>query len=103
MADEIEKVDSTEIETTEQNGNSRRAFVTKAAQVAITAPAAAMILSASVKPATAQISVYQATQQHILDDFTFGNNEEDIDALELGSNFNPINGTANQDDVVPPA
>ena len=92
------------IETTGAEGNSRRAFVTKAAQVAITAPAATILL-ASVKPAAAQISPYQATQLHILDDFTFGNNEEDIDALELGSNFNPNNGQANLDDVFiePPA
>jgi hypothetical protein len=80
-------------------GKTRRVFVTKAAQVAVTAPAASLLL-ASVKPASAQISVYQAQQQHILDDFTFGNNEEDIDALELGSNFNPNNGQANLDDVV---
>jgi len=101
MADEIKKVDSTaQVEITERTGNSRRVFVTKAAQVAITAPAAAMILGAAVKPATAQVSVYQATQQHILDDFTFGNNEEDIDASAFG-NFNPINGVANQDDHIP--
>jgi hypothetical protein len=83
----------------DNTGKTRRVFVTKAAQVAVTAPAASILL-ASVKPAAAQISVYQAQQQHILDDFTFGNNEEDIDALELGSNFNPINGQANLDDVV---
>jgi hypothetical protein len=80
-------------------GKTRRVFVTKAAQVAVTAPAASMLL-ASVKPAAAQISAYQATALHILDDFTFGNNEEDIDALEFGSNFNPVNGQANLDDVV---
>jgi hypothetical protein len=84
----------------DNTGKTRRVFVTKAAQVAVTAPAAGLLL-ASVKPAAAQISVYQAQQQHILDDFTFGNNEEDIDALGLGSNFNPLNGQANQDDVVP--
>ena len=37
----------------------------------------------------------------ILDDFTFGNNEEDIDAITLGSNFNPFNGGSNLDDIVP--
>jgi hypothetical protein len=36
---------------------------------------------------------------HILDDFTFGNNEEDIDARGLGGNFSNWNGTNNQDDV----
>jgi len=93
------------VETTETELKSRRKFVTTAAQVAITAPAASMLL-ASVKPAAAQeISPYQATALHILDDFTFGNNEEDIDALGLQSNFNPLNGQANQDDVFiqPPA
>jgi len=93
MADEDRKVESTE-----QEGKSRRTFVTKAAQVAVTAPAAAMILGASVKPAAA-VDVYEAHQNHILDDFTFGNNEEDIDAHAFG-NFNPINGQANQDDHV---
>lgn len=93
--------DDKKIEITESEENTRRAFVTKAAQVAVTAPAAAMLL-ASVKPASAQISAYQATQLHILDDFTFGNNEEDIDATTFQSNFNPTNGQANQDDVWPP-
>ena len=90
------------VEATETDMKSRRKFVTTAAQVAVTVPAASILL-ASVKPAAAQISPYQATTLHILDDFTFGNNEEDVDALEQGSNFNPLNGQANQDDVfIPP-
>ena len=92
--------DDNKIEVTEEGMKSRRTFVTKAAQVAITAPAASILL-ASVKPAMADVSPYTATQHHILDDFTFGNNEEDVDAIELGTNFNPLNGTAQQDDVVP--
>ncbi len=92
--------DDNKIEITEEGMKSRRTFVTKAAQVAVTAPAASILL-ASAKPAmAAEISPYTATQKHILDDFTFGNNEEDIDAIELGSNFNPNNGTAQQDDHV---
>jgi hypothetical protein len=79
---------------------SRRDLVKKSAQVAVTAPAVAMLLNASTKQAFAQISPYQATSMHILDDFTFGNNEEDIDAHFFGTNFNPNNGTANQDDHV---
>ena len=75
-------------------------MVTKAAQVAVTAPAVALLLNASAKSAFAQLTPYQASQNHILDDFTFGNNEEDIDGAELGSNFNPFNGQANQDDHV---
>jgi len=66
---------------------SRRDLVKKSAQVAVTAPAVAMLLNASTKQAFAQISPYQATNLHILDDFTFGNNQEDIDALRTGSNF----------------
>jgi len=92
--------DETNTNKTELAPPSRRAVVTKAAQVAVTAPAVALLLNASAKSAFAQISPYQASQNHILDDFTFGNNEEDIDAIELGSNFNPANGQANQDDHV---
>ena len=94
---------------------SRRAFVKTAAQVAVTAPAVGLILNATTRPAAAAISPYQAVQQHLLDDFTFGSNEEDVDA-NLGhgasgaggycvnhgtnpGNFNPFNGIANQDDV----
>src|SRR5580765_4407337 len=82
---------------------SRRAFVRTAAQVAVTAPAVSILLAGTTKPAGATINPYQASQLHILDDFTFGNNDEDIDAIEQGSNFNPSNGTNNQDDVfIPP-
>jgi len=58
----------------------------------------ALLLNASTKSAFAQITPYGASHLHILDDFTFGNNEEDIDAINQGSNFNPINGVSNQDD-----
>ena len=90
------------IESTEDGQKTRRGFVKTAAQVAVTAPAVALLLNASTTPASAQISPYQATQLHILDDFTFGNNEEDIDAINLGSNFNPNNGTMNLDDTFTP-
>lgn len=91
------------IELTEDGQKTRRGFVKTAAQVAVTAPAVALLLNASTTPAAAQISPYQATQQHILDDFTFGNNREDIDALGTGTNFNPNNGTTNLDDTfIPP-
>jgi hypothetical protein len=92
--------DETNIDKTEFTPPSRRAVVTKAAQVAVTAPAVALLLNASTKSAFAQISPYQASQNHILDDFTFGNTEEDIDALALGSNFNPLNGVPSQDDHI---
>jgi hypothetical protein len=68
------------VESTESEQKSRRAFVKTAAQVAITAPAVGLLLNATTKPAGAQIlDPYTATQNHVLDDFTFGNNEEDID------------------------
>jgi hypothetical protein len=79
---------------------SRRDLVKKSAQVAVTAPAVAMLLNASTKQAFAQINPYQASMMHILDDFTTGNTHEDIDAHSLGSNFNGVNGVANQDDHV---
>jgi hypothetical protein len=91
--------DETKIETTETQ-KSRRDFVKTAAQVAVTAPAVAVLLSATTKPAAASISGYAATASHILDDYTFGNLEEDIDALKNGSNSNPLNGTPEQDDHV---
>jgi hypothetical protein len=79
---------------------SRRELVKKSAQVAVTAPAVALLLNASTKQAFAQISPYSATVHHILDDFTFGNSNEDIDAIAHASNFNDRNGTPQQDDHV---
>jgi hypothetical protein len=80
-------------------GASRRDVVKKSAQVAVTAPAVALLLNASTKPAFAQAAIPSNTS-HILDDFTFGNNEEDIDAIALHSNFNPQNNAPQQDDHV---
>jgi hypothetical protein len=81
---------------------SRRDLVKKSAQVAITAPAVALLLNASTKQAFAQVSPYEASIKHILDDFTFGNTHEDIDAIESGSNFAPpgFNNAPQQDDHV---
>jgi hypothetical protein len=97
-------MDNEDIKKVAEEGiqKTRRAFVRTAAQVAVTAPAVSILLAGTTKATAATISPYQASQQHILDDFTFGNNEEDIDALELGSNFNPNNGTRNLDDVFVP-
>src|SRR5215469_18478534 len=96
MANENEKV-SPEAGQPEQK--SRRDFVKTSAQVAVTAPAVAMLLSS--KPAHAILPGYIGTISHILDDFTFGNNKEDVDAISLGSNFSPFNGSPQQDDHVP--
>lgn len=98
MADEEKKVEG----GAEQQ--SRRDFVKTSAQVAVTAPAVAMLLSATTKSALAQ-SAYQASASHILDDYTFGNDKEDIDAGTFANNygnFNPRNGTTNLDDHIPP-
>jgi len=89
--------DETNTNKTELTPPSRRDVVTSAAKVAVTAPAVALLLNASSKSAFAQVNPYV---NHILDDFTFGNNEEDIDAHNIGSNFNPNNGKANQDDHI---
>ena len=80
---------------------SRRDFVKTSAQVAVTAPAVAMLLSS--KPAHADVSPYQASASHILDDFTFGNNEEDVDAKSGragGGNFSNWNHSPVGDDHV---
>lgn len=87
-----------EEQASEPTQKSRRDFVKTSAQVAVTAPAVAMLLSS--KSAKAAISNYAASMSHILDDFTFGNSEEDIDAIKLGSNFNPEDGKPQQDDHV---
>jgi len=99
MANEKDKVTG---EESSQPVKTRREFVKTSAQVAVTAPAVAMLLSG--KPALAQISPYQASQSHILDDFTFGNNEEDVDALNGrsgGGNFSNWNHSPVGDDHVP--
>lgn len=84
----------------EQAGQkSRREFVKTSAQVAVTAPAVAMLLSS--KPAHAQINPYNASVSHILDDFTFGSNEEDVDAINGRSgagNFSNWNHAPVMDD-----
>jgi len=78
---------------------SRRELVKKSAQVAVTAPAVALLLNASTKQAFAQVSPYSASIHHILDDFTFGNTHEDIDALSESSNFGSgFNAKPQQDD-----
>ena len=93
--------DENKIDGTEPVAKTRRTVVTTAAKVAVTAPAVGMLLSASTVPAGAQTTAYQASQLGILDDFTFGNTKEDVDAIALGSNFNPLNGTPQLDDSVP--
>jgi hypothetical protein len=71
--------------------------VATAAQTAVTTPAVSLLLNAASKSAFAQVSPYAASQNHIRDDVTFGNGEEDIDAAVFG-NANLVNGTGNQDD-----
>jgi hypothetical protein len=99
MAEEDKKLEAT--------SQGRRSFVKTSAQVAVTAPAVAMLLKASTKPAWADtgsgraVPIYFASSHHILDDFTFGNTHEDIDAIKLHSNFNPDDGKPQQDDHVP--
>ena len=66
------------VESTEVGKKSRRSFVTTAAQVAVTAPAVGLLLGSTSAQAQL-VDPYQATQNHILDDFTYGNTHEDID------------------------
>jgi hypothetical protein len=102
MANEKENASSTEGQP-EVPQQTRRAFVRTSAQVAVTAPAVALLLGGASKSAHAQINRYGASQSHILDDFTFGNNNEDIDALNGragGGNFSNWNHAPVQDDHV---
>ena len=73
---------------------TRRAIVTTAAQVAVTAPAVGLILSATTQPAAA--ALYGTATGNAADD---PNHNEDIDALELGTNFSNFNGSPMVDDV----
>jgi hypothetical protein len=84
----------------ENKQESRRDFVKTSAQVAVTAPAVALLLRASTIPALGQVPSVCACERHILDDFTFGNENEDIDAIQTGSNFNFLDGKPQQDDHV---
>ena len=80
MSDEMKDVPQADAE------KSRREFVKNSAKVAVTAPAVALLLSASVKPAAA-LTAYQAKVSHILDDFTYGNNRDDFaGVLDAGDN-----------------
>src|SRR5215831_8309101 len=81
---------------------TRRSFVKNASQVAATAPAVGILLSAKPAAAIVPYCAGACSHFHILDDFTFGNNEEDLDSAFFGSNFNVVNGTNNQDDVFIP-
>jgi hypothetical protein len=74
----ITKTDAEQTQPQAAEQTTRRAFVKTSAQVAVTAPAVAVLLSATTKPAGA-VSAQYATAHHILDDFTFGNTHEDID------------------------
>lgn len=96
-----EKKVTPEGQASEPAKKSRRDFVKTSAQVAVTAPAVAMLLSN--RPAKAQVSNYAASASHILDDFTFGNNHEDVDAKSgrnSPANFNDYDGKPQYDDHV---
>jgi hypothetical protein len=98
----ITMAEENKVETSEAGSTTRRAILQSAAQVAVTAPAVGLLLSASSKPAAAQIlSASAATTGHVLDDYTFGNIHEDID----GTKNNGLNayGNVSQDDPLPPA
>jgi len=74
MADE-NKIETTEIAA---DGKTRRTFIKTAAQVAVTAPAVAVLLNATTTPAAAALNLYQVVASHILDDYTYGNNKDDF-------------------------
>lgn len=96
-----EKNVTPEGQASEPAQKSRREFVKTSAQVAVTAPAVAMLLSS--RPAKASISNYAASSSHILDDFTFGNNREDVDAKSgrnTPANFNNWDHKPQLDDHV---
>jgi hypothetical protein len=64
---------------------TRRAIVTSAAQVAVTAPAVGLLLSASSMPAAAQSRPYGESQDPSVDDFHTTGSEDDGDGLATGT------------------
>ncbi len=79
---------------------TRRAVVTTAAQVAVTAPAVGLILSATTQPAAA--ALYGSKNTHTAHDDP--NFNEDVDAIHLSSNTNIFNFNQMVDDTfTPPA
>jgi hypothetical protein len=95
MADEF-KNESTE-SASETPNETRRTFVRTAAQVAVTTPAVALLLNAATIPASAASCPYgdQVVACKILDDFTYGNDQEDIDAKQ--GNTDKTNFGGNQE------
>jgi len=62
-----------------KNDNTRRDALKKTVQVAVAAPAVALLLDAQTKAnAAPNISLSVATSTHALDDFTYGNNNDDF-------------------------
>jgi len=63
--------EESKIEAITAKVQDRRAFVKTAAKVAVTAPAAAMLLNASVKPAKASVEPYAGDTGNPNDDLQF--------------------------------
>jgi hypothetical protein len=62
-----------------ENGKTRRTALKNVAQVAVAAPAVSLLLDSNTKAlAQANVSVSEATLNHALDDFTYGNSHEDL-------------------------
>ena len=80
--------------------DSRRAFIKSSAQVAVTAPAVAMLLGATVRSASAQyrrlIRVESSTSSMTSPSGTM----RKTSTRSLGQQLQPQNGQANQDDHV---
>jgi len=89
--------DETKIEATEVVQKTRRSVVKTAAQVAVTAPAVGLILSAGLQPAAAQTLYGSKNTGTAHDD---PNHNEDVDAIHEGTNTNIFNGTQMVDDHV---
>jgi len=85
--------EESKIEAVTAQAQSRRKFVKTAAQVAITAPAAVVLLNASAKPAKAGESLYSQNDDVTItsDDDHFSDNPDlqDKPTINLGDDFVP--------------
>jgi hypothetical protein len=76
--------EESKIEAVAARAQSRRAFVKTAAQVAVTAPAAAILLDASVKPAKAGAQLYGSKETGYSDDVnTIGDTPNDTIIIDM--------------------
>jgi hypothetical protein len=81
--------EESKIEAVAAQAQSRRKFVKTAAQVAVTAPAAAILLNASAKPANARESLYSQNDDVTIKSDALNADDQDKPTVTPGDDFVP--------------